>query len=163
MAKIEVFDDCLSPARFIFLQYKGKNPFGAYSKIDGMLQRFFMVSSSGTAETDFRWDNVGPDDEFYVRWWVKKKFSSYTTFWTHMVLQGKKNRERNEGEFTLQINGENRTTIDSKNPFLKGLFWIYMYLFYNSRRRDYLKQCNKLLYGLRDEMKEHFNLQELEE
>jgi hypothetical protein len=161
MVKIEVFDDCLAPARFIFLDYKGKAPFDVYQKVSGMLQGFFEVSSSGTGETDFRWDNAGPNDEFYARWWVQKKMAKSTTMWVHIMVQGEKNRETNEGHFSMRLHAENRTSMTSSNPFFRALWWTYMYLFYNSRRRDYLKQCNDLLYEFRDTLKEHYNLQQI--
>jgi len=161
MVKIEIYDDCLSPAKFVFLNYTGKAPFDVYQKVSGMLNTYYEISSSGVGETDFRWDNAGPNDEFYVRWWVQKKMSNQTKMWTHIVVQGSKNRETNEGSFTMKINAENRTEQSSNNPFFRALWWTYMYLFYNRRRSDYMKQCNELVYGLRDELKEHYNLKQI--
>ena len=160
LMKMEIFDDCLAPARFVFLTYNGKNPFGVCQKVSGMLQSFFDVSSSGTAETDFRWDNTGPDDEFYHRWWVQKKFSGRTKMWVYIVVQGAKNRETNEGWFTMKINAQNETKVSSKNPMIRMLWWTYAYFFYNRRRSEYLRRCNELVYDFRDDIKEHFNLQQ---
>ena len=59
MPKIVIKEDCLAPARFVYLEYTGKNPFGVASKIAEMLLPYFGVSSSGVSETDFRWDSSG--------------------------------------------------------------------------------------------------------
>ena len=89
--------------------------------------------------------------------------SNATTMWIHFVVQGAKNRETNDGNFNIRINAENKTNRSSNNPFFRAIWWTYMYLFYNKRRRDYLHQCNELVYDFRDELKKHFNLEQIKE
>ncbi len=160
MGKITIVEDCNAPARFIFLTYTGKNPFGVASKIAGMLQPFFNVSSAGVSETDFRWDTLGDPIEFYFTWWVER--GDETSKWTkqrfNIKVQGTQTKETKEGSFTLQLDGKLTTNISYNNPFFKGLFWVYDYIFYGRRRAEYLKNCEELLHEFRDEIKKHFNL-----
>jgi hypothetical protein len=166
MGTIQIVEDCLAPARFVYLVYSGKNPFSVASKIAETIQPFFKVSSSGTSETDFRWDTVGDPIEFYFTWWVQKGGSDMPSRWTklriNIKVQGRQTKETKDGEFTLQLDGRVITRFSFKNPFLKGLFWVYDYIFYNRRRSEYLKDCENLLYDFRDEIKKHFNLSVLE-
>ncbi len=166
MAKttIQIQEDCLSPARYIYLDYRGKNPFGVASKIAGMLLPFFNVSSAGVSETDFRWDDAGDPIEFYFTWWVDRSEpgSRFTRQRFDIKVQGNRTKETNEGKFTLQLWGTMTTRFESGNPFSKALFWFYDYLFYAKRRAEYLKDCEDTLHSFRDEIKKHFNLQVLE-
>ena len=99
MAKLTIKDDCLAPERFIYLDYSGPNPFGMAKKIAGMLGKYFHVSTSGISEYDFRWDRMGDPYGFFVRWWVKKAMSNYTTAWYYIQVQGQQYRETKEGSF----------------------------------------------------------------
>jgi hypothetical protein len=164
MTKIVIQEDCLAPARFIYLEYSGKNPFGVASKIAEMLLPYFGVSSSGVSETDFRWDNSGDPVTFYFTWWVQKSegLSRWSRQRFDIKVQGNKTKETNEGSFTLQLNASMTTSFESNNPFTRGLFWIYDFIFYSKRRSAYLKDCAEMVYGFRDELKEHFNLQILD-
>ncbi|MCK4714928.1 MAG: hypothetical protein KAT35_05090 [Candidatus Aenigmarchaeota archaeon] len=162
MGEIKIIEDCNAPARFIYLTYSGKNPFDCASKIAGMLQPFFKVSSAGISETDFRWDKTGDPITFYFTWWVEKAGTESPSKMTKMrfniKVQGSQTKETKEGEFTLQLDGRLMTAFSYNNPFLKGLFWMYDYLFYNKRRAQSLKICEELNNEFRDEIKEHFNL-----
>ena len=158
MAKFVIKDDCLAPERFIYLNYSGPDPYGVVKTITGMLTKYFHVSTSGTCEYDFRWDRSGDPRGFFTRWWVKKNLSGWSTAWYFFQVQGKVNTETNEGEFRLEVSAELRTTIGFKNPFFRGLWGIYSYLFYNKRRREYIRICGNTIQGLRNELKEHYNL-----
>ena len=60
MGKIRIVDDCLAPARFMYLDYSGPDPFGVAKNIADNLTTYFRVSSSGISETVFNWDNSRP-------------------------------------------------------------------------------------------------------
>ncbi len=160
MGKISIIEDCNAPARFIYLTYSGKNPFGVASKIASMLQPFFKVSSAGISETDFRWDKTGDPITFYFTWWVERgdESSRWTNQRFNIKVQGSQTKESKEGDFTLQLDGRLITSFSFKNPFLKGLFWFYDYIFYQKRRAEYLKDCEQAMHEFRDEIKKHFNL-----
>lgn len=158
MAKFTIKDDCLAPERYIYLNFSGPDPYGVAKKIGGMLNSFFHVSTSGTCEYDFRWDRTGDPVGFFNRWWVQKKLSGWTTAWFHIQVQGNKSKETNEGNFTLELSAELITDIKHANPFFKAIWWIYSYIFYDKRRREYVRFCSNLAHGLRDELKEHYSL-----
>ena len=164
--KIVIQEDCLSPSRWIWLEFSGKNPFSVASKIAGMLMPCFNVSSAGISETDFRWDNSGDPITYYFTWWVERGGSDGPSRWTkqkfNIKVQGTQTKESKEGRFTLQLFGTLTTKFGSSNPFLKGLFWLYDYLFYAKRRSQYLKDCEETLFEFREEIKKHFNLQTLD-
>lgn len=158
MATYLIKDDCLGPERFIYLDYSGADPFGVTKKIGSMLNKYFHVSTSGVSEYDFRWDKSGDPTGFFVRWWIKKDMSGYSTAWFYIQVQGNKARETNEGDFRLEVSAELKTKFGFRNPFLRGLWGIYSYLFYNKRRRSYIRTCSDMAHGLRDELKTHYNL-----
>ncbi len=162
--KIVIQEDCLAPSRWIWLDYNGKNPFSVASKVAGMLQPFFGVSSAGVSETDFRWDTSGDPIEFYFTWWVVRSdpFGRFTKQRFDIKTQGRQSKESKEGSFTLQLWGTLNTTFESSNPFARGLFFLYDYIFYARRRSEYLKDCEDTIREFRDEIKKHFNLQVLE-
>jgi hypothetical protein len=159
---IVIQEDCMSPSRWIYLDYKGKNPFSVANKIASMLLPFFEVSSAGVSETDFRWDTSGDPITFYFTWWVERSKSRYSRQRYDIKVSGSQTKESKEGNFTLQVHGTLTTNFSSGNPFAKAIFWIYDYIFYNRRRAEYLKDCEETIYNFRDEIKKHFNLQVLE-
>ncbi len=164
MGEIQIVEDCLAPARFVYLTYSGKNPFDVASKIAEMLQPFFRVSSAGISETDFRWDDSGDPVAFYFTWWVDRgeEVSRWSRQRFNIKVQGTQTKETKEGEFTMQLDARLSTRFIFSNPFLKGLFWLYDYLFYFRRRSAYLKDCEETVYEFRDEIKKHFNVSVLE-
>jgi hypothetical protein len=164
MGTIQIVEDCLAPARFVYLTYSGKSPFAVASKIAEMLQPFFRVSSAGISETDFRWDETGDPVQFYFTWWVERddELSRWSQQRFNIMVQGNQTKETKEGEFTLRVDARLNTKFEFSNPFLKMFFWLYDYIFYFRRRSEFLKECEELVYEFRDELKEHFNLQVLD-
>jgi hypothetical protein len=164
MGEIQIVEDCLAPARFVYLTYSGKNPFDVASKIAEMLQPFFRVSSAGISETDFRWDDSDDPITFYFTWWVERgdELSRWSRQRFNIKVQGNQTKEAKEGEFTMQLDARLYTRFKFSNPFLKGMFWLYDYIFYFRRRASYLKNCEETVYEFRDEIKKHFNVAVLE-
>ncbi|MBU0898886.1 MAG: hypothetical protein KKB03_03065 [Nanoarchaeota archaeon] len=158
MGKVEIVDDCLSPARYINLSYSGPNPYEVSKKIASTLQPFFHISGSGTGETLFNWDNSGDPHTFFFKWWVKKTFSGFTTMWFHIKTKGSVSPETNDGEFIMSIQAIIKTTFSGYSLLFRPLWYIYSLMFYNKRRRQYLEMCNNFALSFRNEMKEHFNL-----
>ena len=158
MGKLTIVDDCLDPARFIYLDYSGADPYGVVKKINGMLNAFFRVSSAGISETDFKWDDSGDPITFYSSWWVKKSLSGFSTMWVWIKVQGAKGKNKNVGNFTMEVRAEIKTSFSHATSLLKSVWWIYSYIFYNRRRREYVNMCKDWVYRLRKELAEHYNL-----
>lgn len=157
MGKLVIVDDCLSPARFIYLNYNGPDPYGVAKKISGSLQQFFAVSSAGVSETRFNWDNSGDPVTFYFTWWVKKSFG-FSGMRIGIKVQGAKGKIDNVGNFTLELKGEITTKFEYSTSLLKPIWWIYSYLFYDRRRRNYIEMCRDYAERFRKEIMEHYNL-----
>jgi hypothetical protein len=158
MGKITIIDDCLDPARFIYMDYSGADPYGVVKKISSSLSGFFKVSSAGVSETDFKWDNTGDPISFYTSWWVQKPFSKYSRMWVTIKVLGEKGEHKNVGNFTLEMRAEIKTSFSFSTSLLKPIIWMYSYVFYNRRRRNYISMCKDFVYGFKDEISEHFNL-----
>lgn len=157
MGKLVIVDDCLAPARFIYLDYSGPDPFGVSKKIAGMLKRFFGVSSAGISETNFNWDNSGDPITFYFTWWVQRSYGS-SLMRVDIKVQGARGKTKNVGNFTMELRGKIVTKFGYKTSLLKSLWWIYAYLFYNRRRRNYVDICRDYLQRFRREIADHYNL-----
>lgn len=158
MGTLVIVDDCLAPARFIYLDYSGPDPFGVSKKVTGMLQRFFGVSSAGVSETNFNWDNSGDPITFYFTWWIQKSFGSFSTMRIDIKVQGAKGKTKNVGNFTMELSGQINSRFKYSTSLLKPLWWIYTYIFYNRRRKNYVDMCRDYLERFRREVAGHFNL-----
>jgi len=159
MGKIEISDDCLAPARYVYMDYTGKNPYGVAKKISESLEKFFHISGAGVAETYFMWDNSGDPQTFHIKWWVKKTLSGYSTLWLYIIVKGDRAKETNEGMFNMRINAIIKTQFKGFSLFLKPIWYIYSLFFYNNRRREYINLCKNFALSFRNEMREHYNLE----
>jgi hypothetical protein len=159
---IKIIDDCLIPDRFIWLNYKGHNPWGAAKHISGLIRTFFHVSASGTNNQRINWDVVGENINFYSVWWVKKSFTGFTTMFVDMKIIGKKSKATNDGEFTMQMNARLETKFEGWVQWVKPLYLMYSYLFYYRVRRKMIERCRNNVYNFREEIKKHFNMQTAE-
>ncbi len=157
MGKITITDDCLTPSRHIYLDYSGHDPFGVSKKIVELLQPFFGVSSAGISETDFRWDNTGDPITFYFTWWVQRNYGK-SLLRIDIKVQGSKGKTKNVGNFTMELKGEIVTSFGYSTSLTKSLWWIYNYVFYGRRRRNYIDMCRNQLEKFRIEIAEHYNL-----
>ncbi len=158
MGRYEIVDDCLSPSPFVYLTYSGPNPIRVYTKITGMMQEFFEVSSSGIFEDKFYWDVSGSSVEFFIRMKVRRTLSRFTKMYVEMHVMGKRKKEVNKGKFTLRVNSYIETKFKYSNIFLRSLWWIYNYIFYYNVRRKYLDFCRNITNEFIEEIKEYFNL-----
>lgn len=159
MGKLEITDDCLVPDRFIYVTYEGKDPWGVANLIShDSAKKFFHVSSAGTNEVDLKWDISGDPITFYSYRWVKKSFSRFTRMEVWIKVQGYKYKTTNTGKFTMQLNAYLHTRFTGWGLFLKPIWNIYSYLFYDRIRRRYLEQCREFTLGFQQEIRRHFNL-----
>lgn len=163
MGKIIIKDDCLAPGRYMYLDYHGKNPFEIVKKIGDNIAEHFHVTSSQWGEDDFRWDNSSDPVTFFVRFWVRKPIGGKTTnILFRIKLQGQESQTTKEGMLTLEIVGRVETTFNARNIFLRTFWWIYSYLFFDRRRRNYIEVCKDFLMGFRRMVKEHYNMGTME-
>lgn len=158
MGKITMQDDCFTPEKYVYLRYSGKAPWTIAHKIAGLIKPHFHISSSGSSNTRINWDVSSDPIAFYSIWWAKKPYSRWTKMMVHMKLQGTKSKTTNEGEFTLQLNGDLVTVFGGWSVFLKPVWLFYSYVFYNRARRKYLESCRNSILDFRNELKKHFDI-----
>lgn len=159
MGKITIEDDCLVPERFLTMTYSGKDPWGVGRKIAEMVKPFFHVSSSGTNNLRLNWDDAGDPVTFYSLWWVKVKYSRFTTSWFRIKVQGEKHKADNTGTFTLELQANLETKFSGWSPFLRTAWLMYSYLYYNRIRRKMIERCRNSTLNFRNEIKKHFELE----
>jgi hypothetical protein len=159
MGKIVISDDCLTPDRYIRLNYSGPNPWEVANKITDLIRPFFHVSASGTNNFRLNWDISGDPITFYSRWWVNRKASRYSSIWVDFTVQGEKFRKTNEGSFVLVMHGRVRTTFSGWGAIINPIWHMYSYLFYNRARRNYIAHCRNNILNFRNEIKKHFNVE----
>jgi len=162
MAKIEVMDECLTPEKYTYVRYTGKDPWKVAEKITDRVKPFFHVSSSGTNNWRLNWDMTGDVRTFYSLWWVKKSLSNFTEMKVDLKLQGEQHKDTKMGKFSLQLSGTLNTKFKAWGPFLRTLWYMYSYLFYNRVRRQYIKRCQSSIYNFKNEIKKEFGLEETE-
>ena len=160
MGKIEIVDNCLAPEKDIFLNYKGANPWGVWKAIHGGIRPFFHISAVGMSNYDFKWDRSSPDFiEFFSKWWIKKNFSNHSTMRVDVKVQGKQFKSTNEGNFSVRITSDIVTNFEGWSVFLKPLWYMYSYLFYDKVRRRFIDRCREYSEGFKNELKEQFGLE----
>jgi len=158
MGKIEIVDNCLAPEKDIFLKYSGPNPWGVVKKIESTIKPFFHVSSVGLSNTRLNWDRSGDPIEFFATWWVKKPFSAHSGARWDIKVQGNQSKTTGTGRFSIRITANLTTKFEGWSPFVKPLWHIYSYLFYDKVRRRFIERCREYSEGFKNELKEHFNL-----
>ncbi len=152
-----ITDDCMVPGRSIKLLYRGPDPASIATKLTSSFQPFFRISSAGWGEPDFRWDISGEPATFFIKWWVRKTFSRYSAMLLHLSVQGDENSQTKKGKFTLELTPVLTTQIP-EHWFLRGIFMVYNYLFYDNVRQNYIKECRNLTIAYQEHMKTEFNL-----
>ncbi len=156
---IKIRDDCHAPNKSMYLYYTGKNPFSLTGKIWSNFQPFFKISSAGHCEEVFKWDYAGQKWEFFVQWWVDKKLSAYSGMNFKIIVQGDEDKDTHEGRFTMEIT----PVVEHKFPsgwFSRGLWWVYHYIYYAARRREFIIRCRQLSDGYREFMKREMGMAE---
>ena len=58
-----------------------------------------------------------------------------------MRLVGFKYKTRNEGNFRMEVEASLEHSYDKSNWFLRIMWWLYWYLFYQKARMEYIDLC----------------------
>ncbi len=154
---ITVTDDCFAPNKSQYFIYKGPNPASIAMKLTGSFQPFFRIASAGWGEPDFRWDTSGEPITFFMKWYVERGFSRYSKMQIFIIVQGDENSQTKQGKFTLEMVPTLVNTFPA-NWFLRGLYWIYDYIFYGNQRQQYIKKCREINSAYMDYLKGEFGL-----
>lgn len=158
MGKLEIYDDCMAPERYIWLTYSGPDPWGVVKKITDSIRGFFHVSASGTNHERLNWDITADPVTFYSKWWVRKKMSGRTYALIKLWIQGSKSKVDNTGQFTMRVSADLHTVFSGPSLILKPFWLTYSYLFHDRVRQKFIERCRNLTLNFRNEIKEHYNL-----
>jgi hypothetical protein len=163
MAVIKITDDCMPFTKTISLKYSGPDPYSLSNKLWEDIKTFFQVSTSGVAFQQLNWDDSGDPIEFFMRWWMKKKFGHYSRMQLKMKAVGAKRKADNSGSFSLTMRSwmdtEYRTSFPG--PIARILWAVYSYIFYNKQRQRMLKQCQDLTMSYREFLQKKFDMRPL--
>jgi hypothetical protein len=158
MGKLVIVDECLVPRRLAWLYYVGPDSFAMLRGFRSTLRFQFDVSSTRIYERKILWDYTGDPIRCYSEWMVKKPVSRFSDmFWTIRFL-GYCAKATKEGNFSLELYGEVKHTFEPSNWFLKYVWLLYGYLFYNQIRESYTKICRDYLNGFMNWTKEKYGL-----
>ena len=158
MGRIDVTDECLTPEKYTYIRYTGKNPWSVAEKLTEKIRPFFHVSASGTNNWRLNWDITGDVRTFYSLWWVKRKLSRWTNMNVALKLQGEQHKDTKMGKFSLQLSGTLETKFRAWSPLTRPVWYLYSYLIYNHLRRDWIKKCQSSIYNFKNDMKKEFGL-----
>lgn len=158
MGKIVILDNCIAPERDVTLKYSGPNPWSVAKKIAGIQRPYFHVSATNAGWTRLNWDRSGEDIDFFSIWWVKKPVSDYTHMRFDIKIQGSENKSTKEGHFTILITANMHTKFTGWSIFLKPIWYLYSYLYYDKVRRSALERCRDYTLGFMNEIKDHFGM-----
>ncbi|MBL7206266.1 MAG: hypothetical protein ISS36_01565 [Candidatus Aenigmarchaeota archaeon] len=162
MAVIKIIDECLAPDKFIHFDYSGPDPWGVAKKISESARGFFHLGASAFYFDRINWDISGDPVSFWGLWKCEIPTSRWSTIWIYIRVQGDKGKTNNVGKFTMRMNAEIITQFEGWKLFLRPLYNLYSYLFYNKVKRRLLERCTGFVLGFRNEIKEHFNVQTTE-
>ncbi|NOX71412.1 MAG: hypothetical protein GXO64_01810 [Candidatus Micrarchaeota archaeon] len=143
MATVRIVDDCFAPRKFKIISYSGPDPFKIYREAHKPLKKIFEISTSKTGEPRFMWDWTGDPIQLFSHRVAKKPFSRFTTMWFAYRIVGFKYKTKNEGNFRMEVEASLEHTYGKGNWFLKLLWMIYWYLYYQKVRQHHLKLCQE--------------------
>lgn len=163
MTRIEIVDDCMPYRKTINLKYAGPDSYKISKAIWEDIKPFFQVSTSGVSFHQLNWDDSSDPIEFFLRWWMKKRYSRFTYIWLKMKCVGTKKKADGSGTFSVSIRSFNTTSYSTwlPGPIAKFFWAIYSYLFYNKARQNMLKVCQDTTMAYKDHVMKKFKLNTL--
>ncbi len=158
MGKLVITDECLVPRRLTWMYYKGPDPIGFLKNFPTTLRFQFDVSTTRCRQRKLLWDYTGDPIRFYNEWIVKKELSRFTNMQIELRALGYVSKSKKDGDFSLEITGENQHTFKPSNWFTKYIWVLYNYMFYNKLRERYTAMCRDYIDGFMNWCKENYNM-----
>lgn len=158
MGKLVIIDECITPRKFMYLYYEGPDPVAYLKHMMDVCRFHFEVSTTKVWHDRFMWDYTSDPIHFYDIWTVHKDLSRFTTMHVHIRTMGYKSKTKNEGNFTMELNGWLEHKFEPSNWLLKYTWILYSHLFYNKWRRQHIAICRDLIERFAELMKERYNL-----
>jgi len=169
MPKFMMQDDCFAPYGKVELKFRGPDPFSVYRKATGIIMEIFELEEKDVWERDFRWDTTSEPRSFFVRIIVNKGLDLHSNMRVEIVFQGKQpSDQKQEGQMVIGFYPRLNTEFEMKTflrklPIYRGFLRLYLFFFYNSVRRSYLKQCREYTQRLMQAFRELTSMPTMEE
>mgnify|MGYP000023416737 CR=1 FL=1 len=156
MATLIIRDNCMTPDKYIELNFEIPNPFKFYKTSLNLFKMFFEARGMDIWEREFRWDDTSDPHEFLSKVFVRKSRDQYTYWRAEIFFHGYQPSDPNRiGRLRIKIGFilVTRFPEDSfiqKTPIYKALRWFYIYYFYQKWRQQQLVFCRNQMLGLRN-------------
>ena len=164
--KLLIHDYCLFPLPYATFSYAGPNPQNSYEYIKKLFVSIFNVDEREIQEREFRWDRLGTEEVFHVKWEVVKDLDQFTFQHLAIGLDGvaKPSKEfGKEGSLKIRIEGRIRTEYPQETVWQRSLLYemfrvFYHKVVYESTRKRYIKECKATLGRFSEELRSFFNI-----
>jgi hypothetical protein len=158
MGKLVILDECLVPRRLTWLNYKGPNSIDFLKGFRKTLRFTFDVSTTRCLERKLLWDYTGDPIRFYNEWLVRKEVSRFTEIHFTIRALGYVSKAKKDGDFSLELYGELENKFEPSNWFMKYIWLMYNYVFYNKLRENYVVTCRDYLNSFLNWCKEKYGM-----
>ncbi|MDD5416423.1 MAG: hypothetical protein PHU12_00425 [Candidatus Aenigmarchaeota archaeon] len=156
-SKFSIKSDVLSPTASKTIEYTGNHPAQIFKMIPELIQDIFGIGTSKIWEDEIRWDTTGDPVSFYGKWRAKDSKDKFSTYWVEIEVTGQQNRER-KGNVKVKIKGNVTTELSYDIAFMKLLFEMYRYSFYEKQRKTYIDEVARGLNNFEDAIRVHFDM-----
>lgn len=150
--------DILAPSDSRIIEYTGFHPSRLIRMLPDIIKDALRVEGGDVFEDRIKWDVSADPISFYGDWRGKYAFDGRSSAVFKLNIQGSQSAKDKVGKVKIVIKG----AIETKFPlttFLHRIFVpIYMYVFYNKQRREYLETGKVLIDRIEDEIRSMFNL-----
>jgi len=164
--KLLIHDYCLFPVPYATFNYAGPNPQNAYEYLKKVFITIFNVDEREIQEREFRWDRVGGEDVFHVRWEIIKDLDTFSFLHVVVALDGRAKPSKEvgkEGTARVRIEGRIRTEYPQETIWQRSLLYemfrvFYHKVIYDTTRKRYIQECRAQLGRFSEELRGFFNL-----
>ncbi len=149
---IYIKEDLPSMTDFIPLEFKVVNPFGKLrSSIEGIVKGVLEIPSAKFWEKVIKWDTT--DGSFMGEWQAWKDADSWTKMKIKIVAYGSQDLKTKQGSVYIKFFGWVETKFEYSNEVQKSLWWMYKFIFYDRRLRNFWEQSREDYFEIEEKIK----------
>jgi hypothetical protein len=158
--------DCMTPRRFITIEYSGPNIREIARKSPRILKQGMMITGTNVFIDDYYVDVTDPNNiVFHIFWHGRRGFDGFSDMWGWIRLKHGVIHPDGSGKvriefYTKLVTRWNRSSILQRNPIYGLLMRLYRYIYYDDQRRKYLDQCKEFTEDMVKRMKKMLKLLE---
>lgn len=158
MVEIKYKHDLLAPEHTKTFEFSVSEPTKVFKLVPQTMKDIFRIPPPGFFEDQIKWDVSADPIAFFGAWRCKDSKDNRTTVWISIKVQGTQSQKDKTGSATLRITGFIETNFSYSNPILRGVIWLYMYIYYKNQIRVYIAEARKRLEQLEDELRKEFEI-----